>query len=90
MEHYLNEFFFGIYPYIAMAVFLVGSILRFRYSQYGWKSGSSQLMSSKGMLVGNNLFHVGIILLFFGHFIGLLTPETIYTHFITVPQKQIL
>lgn len=32
--HFLNMFFFDIYPYIAGSVFLIGSWLRYDYSQY--------------------------------------------------------
>ncbi len=88
MEAYLNDFFFGIYPYIALMVMVVGTILRYDQDPYSWKADSSQLMRSKGMRWGNNLFHVGIILLFFGHFVGLLTPESVYHLFMTSAQKQ--
>ena len=76
--NYFNELLFGIYPYLAGAVFLIGSWIRFDYDQYSWKSGSSQLLSSKGFRVANNLFHIGILLLFFGHLFGLLTPPAVY------------
>lgn len=90
MKEQLNYILFGLYPYIALVVFVVGSIARFKYSQYTWRSSSSQLLRNKGMRIGNNLFHIGIILLFFGHFIGMLTPESIYHIFITSAQKQLL
>ncbi len=31
---YLNQFLFGIYPYIAAAVFLLGSLARFELSYF--------------------------------------------------------
>jgi nitrate reductase gamma subunit len=62
---FLNQFFFGYFPYIAMTIFLLGSAMRYDRDQYTWKSDSSQLLRKKGMLVGSNLFHIGIILLFF-------------------------
>ena len=40
----LNQFFFGIYPYIALTVFLLGSLVRFEREQYTWKTDSSQLL----------------------------------------------
>ncbi|MCF6288567.1 MAG: respiratory nitrate reductase subunit gamma [Proteobacteria bacterium] len=86
----MNEFLFGIYPYIAITVFLLGSMFRYDREQYTWKAGSSQMLSSKGMRVGSNLFHIGIILLFFGHLVGLLVPESIYHHFMTAGQKQLI
>ena len=79
MTVYLNEFFFGVFPYIAGTVFLLGSLVRYDKSQYTWRTGSSQLLSNtKSFRVGNYLFHIGIILLFFGHFFGLLTPPEVY------------
>lgn len=71
-------FLFGIYPYIALTVFFVGSLLRFDREQYTWKSESSQLLYSGSLRLGNILFHVGIIGLFFGHLVGLLTPVIVW------------
>lgn len=75
---YLHQFVFGIYPYIALTIFLVGSLLRFEREQYGWKSESSQLLHSGALRLGNILFHLGIIGLFFGHLVGLLTPVAVW------------
>ena len=86
----MNEMLFGVYPYIATTIFLLGSMYRYDREQYTWKANSSQLLSSKGMRWGSNLFHVGIILLFFGHLIGLVTPHSVYSLFISAEHKQIL
>ncbi|MBI3042558.1 MAG: respiratory nitrate reductase subunit gamma [Betaproteobacteria bacterium] len=75
---YLNEFLFGIYPYIAAAVFLLGSLVRFDREQYTWKSDSSQLLRRGQLRLGSNLFHIGILALFFGHLVGLLMPKELY------------
>lgn len=90
MANYLNHFFFGIYPYIAILVMIIGSILRYDRDQYTWKASSSQLLRNKGMRLGSNLFHVGIILLFFGHLVGLLTPEPVYHLVMSAGTKQIM
>lgn len=74
----LHQFVFGIYPYIALAIFLLGSLMRFDREQYTWKSDSSQLLYRGNLRLGNILFHVGIIGLFFGHLVGLLTPVLIW------------
>ena len=71
---YLNQLAFGIYPYIALTIFLLGSLIRFEREQYTWKSESSQLLHRDQLRIGNILFHVGILGLFFGHLFGLLTP----------------
>ena len=88
--NFLNTFFFDIYPYIAGAVFIIGSWLRYDYGQYTWRAGSSQMLDKKGMRLASNLFHVGNLGIFFGHFVGMLTPHWMYEPFITVAQKQML
>jgi len=88
---YVNQFLFGIYPYIALAVFLLGSVLRFDREQYTWKSDSSQLLRRGQLRLGNNLFHIGILALFFGHLVGLLTPKELYHAVgLTTAAKQLL
>ncbi len=69
-----NQFFFGIYPYICLAVFFFGSLVRFDREQYSWKSDSSQLLFHGQLRLGSILMHVGILAVFFGHLFGLLTP----------------
>lgn len=78
MSEYIHTFAFGYYPYIALSVFLLGSLLRFEREQYTWRSGSSQMLRKRQLRIGSNLFHVGILLLFVGHLVGLLTPPSIY------------
>ena len=78
MRDFLTQFFFGYYPYICLAVFFIGSILRFEHAQYSWRSGSSQLLRRKQLVVGSVLFHVGILIIFGGHFVGLLTPIAVF------------
>ena len=87
---YLHQFFFVYYPYICMTVFVIGSALRYDRDQYTWKADSSQLLRKKGVRIGNNLFHIGIILLFLGHFFGLLTPREVYHHFMDSGTKQMI
>ena len=76
--NYLDQFLFGIYPYLAMVIFLLGSLIRFEREQYSWKSESSQVLYKGSLRLGNNLFHIGIIGLFFGHLVGLLTPVIVW------------
>jgi len=78
MADHVHYFFFGVYPYIALAVFLFGSLARFEREQYTWKSDSSQLLKRGMLRWGSNLFHLGIISLFFTHLVGLLTPPAVY------------
>jgi len=88
---YLNQFLFGIYPYIALAVFFVGSLVRFDRDQYTWKSDSSQLLRAGQLRWGSNLFHIGILGIFFGHVVGLPTPLAVWHALgLTAPAKQLL
>lgn len=75
---YLHQFIYGIYPYIALAIFLFGSLARFEREQYTWKSDSSQMLHAGNLRLGNILFHIGVIGLFFGHLLGLLTPVIVW------------
>lgn len=78
MNGTLHHAAFGIYPYIALAVFLIGSLVRFDTDQYGWRSKSSQFLRRKQLVWGSILFHVGILGLLAGHTVGLLTPILLF------------
>jgi nitrate reductase gamma subunit len=87
----LHQFLFGIYPYICVAVFLLGSLVRFDRDQYTWKSDSSQLLRRGQLRWGSNLFHLGILGIFFGHLFGLLTPLSVWHALgVSAPAKQML
>jgi nitrate reductase gamma subunit len=75
---YLNQLLFGVYPYLAGTVFLVGSLVRFDRDQFTWKAGSSQMLRTRNMVAASNLFHLGILGIFFGHLVGLLTPPAVF------------
>jgi nitrate reductase gamma subunit len=78
LKSYLNQFLFGYYPYICLVVFFLGSLIRFDREQYTWKSDSSQLLRHGQLRWGSNLFHIGILGIFFGHLGGLLTPPVVW------------
>jgi nitrate reductase gamma subunit len=78
MPETLNYIIFGWYPYLCITVFLIGSMLRFDREQYTWRTGSSQLLRRRQLMWGSNLFHIGILLIFMGHFVGLLTPIWVF------------
>lgn len=87
----LNYFAFGIYPYIAIAIFWVGSLIRYDREQYTWKSSSSQLLSNKNFRIASVLFHVGVIMILLGHFAGLVLPYELWHVFgISLEAKQIV
>lgn len=78
MADFLNHLLFGIYPYIALATLAVGSVIRYDREPYSWRAGSSQLLRRKQLIVGSVLFHLGVLMIFAGHLVGLLTPIAIW------------
>jgi nitrate reductase gamma subunit len=91
MSSSLHFLAFGVYPYVCLAVFLIGSLIRFDRDQYTWKSDSSQMLRTGALRVGSNLFHIGILGIFFGHLFGLLTPIPVFHALgIEAPAKQML
>ena len=87
---YFDRFLFGYYPYLALTVFLLGSLVRFDREQYTWKSDSSQLLRHGTLRWGSNLFHVGVLFLFVGHTVGMLTPHFMYEPFLGAGTKQLV
>lgn len=78
MSDYINHLLFGIYPYLALAVLAIGSIVRFDREPYTWKASSSQLLRRKQLIWGSVLFHLGVLVVFFGHLGGLLVPIWVF------------
>lgn len=74
----LHQIVFGVYPYICLVTFVLGSWIRFDHEQYTWKSDSSQLLSKRYMRFASNVFHIGILGIFFGHLVGLLMPHSLF------------
>lgn len=65
----------AVLPYVTIAVFVVGTLWRYRYDKFGWTTRSSQLYERKLMRVASPLFHIGILAVVVGHVIGLVIPE---------------
>lgn len=68
---------FGALPYVAMVLFLVVSIQRYRRDPFTFSSLSSQFLESRQLFWGSVPFHVGILTLFCGHLVGLLFPRQV-------------
>ena len=71
----MSTFLFAVFPYLAMAVFVVGMIWRYKYDKFGWTTRSSQLYESKLLRIGSPLFHYGILMAVLGHAMGLVIPK---------------
>ncbi|MBS0474580.1 MAG: respiratory nitrate reductase subunit gamma [Proteobacteria bacterium] len=78
MADFFNHLLFGVYPYIALATLVVGTVIRYDREPYTWRAGSTQLLRRKQLMVGSVLFHVGVLMIFAGHLVGLLTPIAIW------------
>ncbi|USQ82078.1 respiratory nitrate reductase subunit gamma [Ornithinimicrobium faecis] len=73
----MSTFLWVIFPYICLAIFVVGHIWRYRYDKFGWTTRSSQLYESKLLRIGSPLFHFGILGVAGGHFLGLIVPQSL-------------
>ncbi len=74
----MNQFWWVIYPYLALAVMIVGSLYRYAHNPVSWGSRSSQLLEHRWLAWGSQLFHWGILLVIIGHVLGLLIPLSAY------------
>jgi len=90
MSGYFHQFLFGIYPYICLAVLLLGSLVRFDREQYTWKSDSSQLLRHGALRLGSNLFHWGVLIVVLGHFAGFLAPHWLVSPFLSASGHQLV
>jgi nitrate reductase gamma subunit len=89
LKNYLNQFLFGYYPYLCLAVFFLGSLIRFDREQYTWKSDSSQFLRHGQLKWASNLFHIGVLGIFGGHLTGFLTPVAVWHAIgVSLPEKQ--
>lgn len=64
-----------VLPYVTIAVFVTGTIWRYRYDKFGWTTRSSQIYEGKLIRVASPIFHIGILAVLVGHVVGLLIPE---------------
>ncbi len=71
----LDNFFLIALPYMALAVFLVGSIYRYTYKGFQFSSLSSQFLEGRKLFYGSVPFHWGVIVLFCGHLIAFMFPH---------------
>ncbi len=78
MSDWPNYLVFGWYPYAAFAVFLLGGWLRFDGEPHIRPDGSGSLFSRPQLTLGITLFHAGVLILFLGHLVGLLTPIKVF------------
>lgn len=73
-----DQFLWVIFPYLALATFVIGHIYRYVYDQYGWTAKSSEMLEKRLLMWGVLLFHWGFVLIFIGHVMGLVVPVQFY------------
>lgn len=71
----INYLLFVALPYTALAVFLIGSIYRYKNKGFQVSSLSSQFLEGRKLFWGSQPFHWGLFILFFGHLIAFLFPS---------------
>ena len=77
--NWLSIAVFGVWPYIALTMFVVGNIWRWRTDQFGWTTRTSELSEKKLLLWASPIFHFGMLLVLVGHLAGLVIPESFMT-----------
>ena len=71
----VDTFLWVVVPYVCLATFVVGHILRYRFDQFGWTSRSSQTYENRLLRWGSPMFHYGMIMVIGGHVVGLFIPK---------------
>ncbi len=71
----LNMFLFVAFPYVAVIVFVFGVVYRYRQKGFTVSSLSSQFLEGKTLFWGTIPFHIGILVVFFGHLIAFVFPR---------------
>ena len=75
----INTLFFGVWPYVALAIMIVGHIWRYKTDQYGWTTRTSQLSEKDILLWASPVFHIGVLMVVGGHILGLCIPKSLTT-----------
>jgi nitrate reductase gamma subunit len=73
-----NMLAFLVFPYLALATFVVGHAYRYIADPFFWNARSSEFLEKKTLYSGITLFHWGILLTLLGHAGGLLTPQRLF------------
>ena len=71
----MNEILYGVLPYIALTIFIGGTIMRYTVYERNWTTKSSEFLSKQDLKWGSYLFHGGLFMAVGGHFVGILVPK---------------
>ena len=70
-----DQLLFGIFPYVAVVLALIVSVLRYRTQMFKFTSLSSQFLEGKDLFWGSVPWHYGILVVLTGHFLAFLFPK---------------
>lgn len=73
----MDYLLFVAFPYACLAIFLIGSVYRYKNRPFTVSSLSSQFLEGKKLFLASQLFHWGLVILFFGHLVAFLFPGSI-------------
>jgi nitrate reductase gamma subunit len=73
----LNQMLFGVFPYVAIVVAIVGSIWRYVRNEFSYSSLSSQFLENRQLFWGSVFWHYGVLFVLAGHLIGFLIPRSV-------------
>jgi len=72
-----DGFLFGVFPYLAVALAVVGGIQRYRTQRHTVTAHSSQLLESRLQYWGSVPWHNAIILVLLGHLVAVFLPGAV-------------
>ncbi len=76
-QHYLDQLLFGVAPYVALGLFFVVTVQRYRAQAFTYSSLSSQFLENQRHFWGMVPLHYGILVVIAGHFVAFLFPRTV-------------
>jgi nitrate reductase gamma subunit len=68
----MNNFLWGVYPYLCIVLFFVVPIIRMVTRPYSWSTRASGIFGRRVLGIASMAFHWGLLLLLGGHVIGLI------------------
>lgn len=71
----MNQLLFVVFPYVAIVLAVVVSVVRWRKAPFTVSALSSQLLESRKLFWGSVPFHWGISLILLGHLAALIVPR---------------
>lgn len=73
----INTLLFAIFPYMAIAIAIIVTCLRYFNYRFTYSSLSSQFLESKQLFWGSVSWHYGILAVLTAHIIGFLMPRSL-------------